>query len=267
MATARELPPEEVAEDTSFARGLRLLLAVADRGDVRADELASVLDMPISSVYRYLRTLAEFGFVDRHQGVYRLGAQLFIGTGSRVTSQRLIAVADPVLNMLVDETGESALVARRIGLSAVCLHQVESRERLRVTFEPGAMLPLDAGAVGRVLLAYAPPDVLDEVLGAGLKPVTAEPIQTADALRDRLDDVVRTGGAISHGEFVPGSVAVAVPIVGEEGIVASLAVVGPEVRCGPRWQSRARRILGSAAEAIASALTTDLRTNDPPTSS
>ena len=39
MTTARDRPPEEAAEDTSFARGLRLLLTVADRGEVRADEL------------------------------------------------------------------------------------------------------------------------------------------------------------------------------------------------------------------------------------
>jgi hypothetical protein len=30
-ATARDRPPEEAAEDTSFARGLRVLLTIADR--------------------------------------------------------------------------------------------------------------------------------------------------------------------------------------------------------------------------------------------
>ena len=71
MTTARDRPPEEAAEDTSFARGLRLLLTVADRGEVRADELSSLLEMPLSTVYRYLRTLGEFGFVDRHGGQFR----------------------------------------------------------------------------------------------------------------------------------------------------------------------------------------------------
>ena len=42
MTTALERPPEEAAEDTSFARGLRLVLTVADRGEMRADELSSV---------------------------------------------------------------------------------------------------------------------------------------------------------------------------------------------------------------------------------
>ena len=33
-STARDRPPEEAAEDTSFARGLRVLLTIADRGYV-----------------------------------------------------------------------------------------------------------------------------------------------------------------------------------------------------------------------------------------
>lgn len=57
MSTARDHPPEEAAEDTSFARGLRLLLVIADRGAIRADDLAMLLDMPQSTAYRYLRTL------------------------------------------------------------------------------------------------------------------------------------------------------------------------------------------------------------------
>ena len=47
-------------------------------------------------------------------------------------------------------TGETAVIVRRIGLSCVCLHQVESAASLRVTFEPGSMSPLYAGAAGRV---------------------------------------------------------------------------------------------------------------------
>src|SRR4051795_5787063 len=168
MTTARDRPPEEAAEDTSFARGLRLLLTVADRGEVRADELSASLEMPLSTVYRYLRTLGEFGFVDRHGGVFRVGPKLLIGTGATVSSERLIRHADAALRMLVNETGETAFVVRRIGLSCVCLHQIECESPLRVTFEPGSMSPLYAGAPGRVLLAFAPPEVLDEVLAQDL---------------------------------------------------------------------------------------------------
>ncbi|MEA2611318.1 MAG: hypothetical protein QOG32_1044, partial [Chloroflexota bacterium] len=172
MTTARDHPPEEAAEDTSFARGLRLLLTVADRGEVRADELSASLAMPLSTVYRYLRTLADFGFVERRGGVFRLGPKLLIGTGTNVSSERLIRHADAALRMLADATGETAVVVRRIGLSSTCLHQIESDEPLRVTLEPGTMSPLYAGAPGRVLLAFAPSEILDEVLSQDLVRIT-----------------------------------------------------------------------------------------------
>src|SRR3954451_768845 len=101
-STALDRPPEEAAEDTSFARGLRVLLTVADRGEIRADELSVLLDTPISTIYRYLRTLAGFGFVDRQGAEYRLGARLIIGQGGNVTAEELKRTSEPVLRLLAE---------------------------------------------------------------------------------------------------------------------------------------------------------------------
>lgn len=256
MTTARDRPPEEAAEDTSFARGLRLLLTIADRGEVRADELGAMLDIPVSTVYRYLRTLADFGFVDRHGASFRLGPKLRIGTGANVSAERLIALADPALRMLVAETGETAVVVRRIGLASVCLHQIESDEALRVTLEPGSMHPLYAGAPGRVLLAFAPPDVLEEVLAQGLRRITADSPTEAE-LRDTLGSIVMTGFAMSQGELIKGSVAVAAPVFREDGIVGAIALIGPAFRCDEAWRARARRFLLEAARTLNAELAED----------
>lgn len=256
MTTARDRPPEEAAEDTSFARGLRLLLAVADRGEVRADELGSALDMPVSTVYRYLRTLVEFGFVDRTGGTFRLGPKLLIGTGANVSSQQLIRHADPILRRLSTETGETALVVRRIGLASVCLHVVEAESPLRATYELGSMSPLHAGAPARVLLAFAPPEVLDEVLAGDLDQLTPDTLD-ADGLRDSLGVIVQSGLATSRGERIPGTVAIAVPVVRQDGIVGAIAVVGPAFRCDLAWQSRAARALREAASTLNAALAED----------
>ena len=256
VVTARDRPPEEAAEDSSFARGLRLLLTVADRGEVRADELSSLLDMPVSTVYRYLRTLGEFGFVDRHGGIFRVGPKLLIGTGANVSSERLIRHADPVLRALVQETGETAVVVRRIGLSSICLHQVETETPLRVTLESGAMIPLYAGAAGRVLLAFAPSDVVDEVLSQNLQRVTSNTPAEAE-LRDSLADVVNTGLATSEGELIEGSVTMAAPVFREDGIVGSIALIGPAFRCGSEWRGRAARLIQVAASTINAGLAED----------
>ena len=245
MVTAVDRPPEEAAEDTSFARGLRVFLAVADRGAVRADELSAALDTPLSTIYRYLRTLAEFGFIERAGSGYRLGPRVRITGGATVTSEELIRIADPVLGMLVQETGETAVIARRIGREAVCLHQVETSHPLRVSLAPGHALPIHHGAYARVLLAFAPPDVQDELL---------VDVSGGRRIRRELDRVVRDGMARSEAEVFSGTVTLAVPVMRDDGIVAALAVLAPTERADLAWQTRAGRLLRDAATAVSSAL-------------
>jgi DNA-binding IclR family transcriptional regulator len=246
VPTARDRPPEEASDDSSFARGLRLLLMVADRGEIRADELANLLGTPLSSVYRYLRTLAAFGFVDHRDGRYSLGPRLLIGSGSNVSTEQLVRLADPILHELVDATGETALVARRVGLTAVSLHQVESKRPIRVSMSPGVTAPLHAGAMSRVLLAYAPAEILDEVVSQGLEAVTPSTL-SEDELRAGLEEILALGIATSKGELVESTVELAVPILRRDGIVGALSVTGPADRCGPVWRAAAERSLRSAA--------------------
>lgn len=256
-STARDRPPEEAAEDSSFARGLRVLLTVADRGDVRADELAAILDTPTSSIYRYLRTLAEFGFVERSdEAGYRLGPNLRIESGERITGEQLIGASDPILRDLAERTGETAVISRRIGLSAVRLHQVESTHPLRVILEQGTALPLHAGAMAKVLLAHAPDEIVDQVLARDLPRLT-ETTPDRAMIRADLATIRADGIAVSEGEAIAGSVAIAAPIMLRDGIVAAIGVVGPAARCGRSWRTTTARRLTKAAAAVATALASE----------
>lgn len=245
MTTARDRPPEEAAEDTSFARGLRVFLTIADRGEIRADELGTLLETPLSTVYRYLRTLTEFGFVERTEGGYRLGPRMHLTGGATVSSEELIRHADPVLRMLVAEAGETAVISRRVGLTAVCLHEVQSTHALRVTCEPGTATPLVAGAIAKVLLAYAPDDIQGDVLADASHAV---------ALRRDLAMVRSEGIARSEGELHSGTVAMAVPILRDDGIVAAIGLIAPAERATLPWRARAGRLLGDGASGITGAL-------------
>src|SRR5437667_133819 len=173
-ATARDRPPEEASEDTSFARGLRVLLTIADRGEIRADELSALLDTPISTIYRYLRTLAGFGFVDRQGAGYRLGPRLIIGRGANVTAEELRRTADPVLRLLAEETGETAVIVRRVGLMAVWLHEVPSRHPLRARLADARRAP-PAGC-GELRRRGAQPGTV----GVGLSGIRNSPISLFD---------------------------------------------------------------------------------------
>jgi DNA-binding IclR family transcriptional regulator len=246
VTTALDRPPEEAAEDTSFARGLRVFLTIADRGDIRADELSVLLETPLSTIYRYLRTLTEFGFVERQEAGYRIGSRLHvIGAGPAVTAEELIRAAEPLLFGLADATAETAFISRRVGVATVCLAQAPSPQALRVVLEPGQTSPLHVGAVGRVLLAFAPPEVQDAAL-----------MDQADVSTTRasLARVMNEGAAVDEGETFAGVTTIAVPVMREDGIVAAIGVSAPSERAGRRWQARSRGALRRAAAEIQASL-------------
>jgi IclR family acetate operon transcriptional repressor len=240
---------EEKEFETSLARALRLLIAVADHGAIRADTLAALLDIPVSTAYRYLRTFCDFGFLDRHDGAYQLGRLVAILPGSSVRSESLIRHSDPILRSIVHRTGETALLLTRVGLSAMCLHQVESPRKMRMAFERGEFLPLHAGAGMTVLLAYAPQDIVRSVVDSGLARFTPNtPDETT--LRRLLARIRQQGYAVSHGEFISGAVAVAAPVFCHGTVVAALDVAGPDSRCDRKWQATVRKLLPDAAATL-----------------
>ena len=230
MVTARDRPPEEAAIDTSLARGLRLLLTVADRGEVRADDLAvdprdAGLDrVPLPA------DAGQSGSWTSGAGSYALGPRLVIGGGSTVTSERLIRHADPVLRMLVDETGETALVVRRVGLAAVCLVQVETDQVLRRVHPGGA-----GDAAPRRCRGADAPGL--RARGAPRRGHRAGPVRGGRGHRRRAARCVerdrRCRIATSGDEQADGLVSMAVPIMREDGIVARSW--SPDLRPAADW--------------------------------
>jgi DNA-binding IclR family transcriptional regulator len=212
----------------SFARGLDILAAITTRGVQRADAVAAAVGLPVSTTYRYISALVDAGFVIEIGGTYAPGPRALEMSRSGTRYRRLMDVAQPVLRWLVKETGETALLTVRAGTAALCLDRVESPQPVRLSFEPGAQLPLYASASGKVLLAHAPSSLIDEVLQS-VKPFTPN---TPDAARVRADlaEIVGRGYAVTVGELDEQAIGAAAPILVGREMVGAVTVAGPLFR-------------------------------------
>lgn len=237
---------------SSFAKGLSVLTWVLDHEDQRADNIAASLGLPLSSVYRYLRTLREAGFVIDRDGVYGAGPRL-AGRSRSLLPGSIGATAAPFLRHLSAATGETAVLTVRHGLHAVCVRQVESPHEIRLAFRMGQLLPLYAGAGQRVLLAFAPEEVQHAVLDMECRALTPN-TPTRSELSGLLARIRADGFTISRGELIPGSVALGMPVLSGGHAIAGLCIAGPRNRCTAAWQAQARRELAAAADSIAAAL-------------
>ncbi|WP_347354630.1 IclR family transcriptional regulator, partial [Intrasporangium sp.] len=237
----------------AFQRGLRVLVSVAEAGEARADEIAEDTSLPLSTVYRYLRTLREAQFVEERDGSYVLGWRLLELSGQHLTHTRLLELGHAFLRELSETTGETAVLTVRVGTQAICLRQVESDQPIRMAFKINQLLPLHAGAGQRMLLAHAPAAVVERVLAQPLRHITAATLDRALVVRE-IEQIRRRGFLVSHGELSEGAVAVAVPVFAGGEIACSITVAGPAYRCSRSWVTRTRAALRASAQQLSEVL-------------
>ena len=239
---------------TSFERGLAIMVRIASTGEASVEDLARDLSIPTSTVYRYIKSLRELSLIEELHGSYTPGWRLLDLSGQHLTHTRLAEIGVGVLETIVESTSETAVLAVRSGLHAICLKQVSSPHALRYAFKINQLLPLHAGAGQRTLLAYAPDAVIEKVLEQKF-PRFTEHTPSRGALMEHLKQIRETGYAISRGELSHGAIAIARPVFSGGEIVCSLTVAGPESRCSSNaWSHRALQSLSNAAELLSGAL-------------
>lgn len=145
------------------------LLAAFRREDppLSLTELAERTRLYKSTALRLLASLEHAHLVHRLQeGPYRgnwvLGSEVARLYSIYAASTSLEAILLPVLQTLVDETGESAAYHVRQGNARVCLYRIDSPHPIRDHIQAGDRLPLERGAGGRILIAFGEPPTSPE---------------------------------------------------------------------------------------------------------
>jgi DNA-binding IclR family transcriptional regulator len=161
LSTPHDLAPRpstaEVAGIAAVDRALRVLQAFGegDRG-LTLGELSRRTGLYKSALSRIMATLIQHRFALRHEdGRYGLGPALHRLGGLYERSVDLNGALSPALQALAQETGESASFYIRQGDRRLCLMRVDGRRQVRDHIPIGSLLPLDRGAAGRVLTAFA----------------------------------------------------------------------------------------------------------------
>ena len=253
-ATAVKMPPEASAVHgcEGARRVLALMLAFsADKNTLTARDLAAATGIALPSVYRYITLLRETGLLaGDERGSYRLSARLIGLARAAEAAESIIDIADPVMRDLAAETGETVILVRLIGRSAVCVHRVQSAQRLRISFEPGQPLPLERGASARLLLSGLPPELRREYLAH----LAERDPEAAARLEARIAQAARQGFAVSEEELEAGVWAVSAPILQGKRMIAVITVPSPLVRAPAPLQHELVSQVRAAAQALTEAL-------------
>jgi DNA-binding IclR family transcriptional regulator len=203
-------------------------------------ELAERLDMSRPTVHGLLQTLQAHGFVeqDRDSDKYQLGPGLVQLGNSYLDLSELRGRSIVHSERLADRTGASVRVGVTHGRSVIVVHHVFAPERTFQVLEVGALLPLHASALGKAMLAYAPPEFVDDLTAETLDKLTSRTLGPA-ALREQLTQIRSRGVARERDEAVLGESSIAAPIFDHTGqAVGAIGVVGESAEIMPRGPAK-----------------------------
>ncbi|MGN7469746.1 IclR family transcriptional regulator [Brevibacillus sp. SAFN-007a] len=227
---------EQKANVRSVERALDILLCFTDATDLGLSEISSRLSLHKSTVHRLLATLENKGFLirDVQTEKYRLGFRIWELSANLTHNDDPATLLLPEMERLRDLVEETISLYVRDGNERIRIQAVQSRQPIRRVAPIGARMPLAVGASSKVLVAYAEPYVLEQVLNDANWPEYVN----REAYVEQLDQIRRQGFATSVEERELGTAAVAAPVFNRNGqLVASIAASGPSNRLTPEKMS------------------------------
>ena len=239
----------------SVARACAVMRLLAkEGGPLRIGKIAEGLGLDRTTAYRIVVTLEHSGFLQRNPETkeYALGIGAFEVGSTYLRSMDLHSVARPIMIDLSARVQESVHWAVLSGDKAVCIDRIESPRGLGTTGKIGRASPLNAGSVGKVLLAYQPDEAREHMLATvALHRHTASSITTPERMRQEITAIRAQGFCISMGEGEEDMACVAAPIFNHaRQVIAGLSVGGPIHRFDDEFKKLAVAEVTRAARRI-----------------
>ncbi|MES1247132.1 MAG: IclR family transcriptional regulator [Actinomycetota bacterium] len=213
----------------SLERGLAILSSFrSGRALIGISDLGRDLGLSRSTTHRYVATLASLGYLqqDAPTKKYRLGPRVLDLGFSAINSMELREVAAPHLRDLSDGTGFTVNMAILDDLDIVYVERCRSsqaRQReIDLNLHVGARLPAYCTSLGKVLLAYLPPDEQrDRLARTELVRRGPNTLTTRTALLAELKRIREQGYSLNNEELAYGLRSLAAPVLAHDGHAAA----------------------------------------------
>lgn len=187
-------------------------------------EISRGTEINKNMVFRILNSLEKMGWVYCNGQKYSLTLSLFGLASKPISRLSLNTAATPVLYDLLNKTGESTYLGILKEDKVLYIQHLDGVRDVRVAGRMGGEYGLYCSAPGKVLLAYAEEDFIEEYTSKPLEKRTANSITEKGALLKELAGVRSNGYAADREEFGNGITCVAAPVFDYTGKV--IAVIG-----------------------------------------
>ena len=220
-------------ESSASLGSVRLLIIIerlTEEPQLGISDLAKEFGWSKGAVHRLLSALVKMDYAEQlpETKQYQLTSKLFELGCKAIDHAGVTDQALPVMQDLLAKAGETVNLAVLDRGDIVYVQKLVGPEPLRVDVKIGSRLPAHCSALGKVLLAELPANVLDDLLeDAELGQFTPNTITDKEALKQELGCIREGGFAIDREELSRGLWSIAAPIRDTSGSVAALSIAGP----------------------------------------
>jgi len=216
--------------------------------------ISSALSMNKSTVYRFLSTLSNLGYIDQEPdtGRYALGSKVVWLASSYLDSLDFRVLARPYLEKLVADTRETVHLAILDDFEVVYVDKVDGLQPVKMASRVGNRMPAHSTGLGKALLASLDENEWpDYVLKKGLKKYTPNTIGEPEALYEHLRDIRLRGYSIDNSENEDGIRCVAVPVLDYSGkTIAAISVSGWSLTMTPERDEQLAALARDTSQVI-----------------
>ena len=180
--------------------------------EIGISEISRGTQINKNMVFRILNSLEKMGWVYCNEQKYSLTLLLFRLASKPISRLSLNTVANPVLYDLLNKTGESTYLGILNNDKVLYIQHLDGVKSIRVAGCIGGEYDLYCSAPGKVLLAHASNDFIDEYTSRNLERRTPNTITNKSALLKELEEIRNNGYATDREEFGNGIACIAAPI-------------------------------------------------------
>ena len=194
-----------------------------DKSSFSIKEICDQLNFNVSTTYRILSTLEDYGYVSRLKNKeYVIGTQALYLSAIYTQSNHLEQIR-PIVDYIRDVSGETSSFFVEEDNKRICLYRAHSRDEVRHNIEQGSRLDLNRGASGRIILAYG---------------------KRQNDIKGFYKEIRDKGYYLSINEHNPSLFALAVPVLSStDRLLGAIVVSGPITRFNEKQKATLLNLL------------------------
>lgn len=229
-------------------RVIDIIKLIGNEKNLTLTDIALQLDYSKSTIQPILKTLVSMGILNQntYSKTYDIGIELFKLGQNFLHGNNSFDIIKKSMKEIVSECNEICQMGISDGRNSKYVFYIakeEPTQSVQLISNIGVSLPAHATALGKCLLSSLTDEQIRELFSSGMEELTKNTITNVDTLILQLNEVRKNKFSIEIEEATEGIECIAVPLIQDNKVIASLSVSAPIFRMNTQKHEQIKQLL------------------------